>query len=67
MEETPLDELPRSPEALADLLMLRALSDARATMEPLNISAQIQKDVGMSDSWDLEQGPDHGDKDTSSS
>ena len=66
-KETPLDELPQSPEALADLLMLRALSDARATMEPLNISAQIQKDVGMSDSWDLEQGPDHVDNTTSSS
>jgi len=62
-----LDELPQSSEALADLLMLRALSDARATMEPLNISAQIQMDVGMSDSWDLEQRPDHVDNQTSSS
>ncbi|MDA0715651.1 MAG: hypothetical protein O2866_05445 [archaeon] len=55
-KETPLADLPQSSEALADLLMLRALSDARATMEPLNITAQIQKDVGMSDTWDTGSG-----------
>jgi len=36
------------------LLMERALADARATMEPLTIQNQIQKDLQISDVWELE-------------
>ena len=52
-KDTPYEELPTSHEELGFLLMDRALVDARATMEPLTINAQIQKDVEISDHWEI--------------
>jgi len=52
-KDIPYEELPKSQEELGYLLMERALVDARATMEPLTINAQIQKDVEISDTWNI--------------
>ena len=52
-KDIPSEELPTSHEELGYLLMERALVDARATMEPLTINAQIQKDVEISDTWSI--------------
>lgn len=52
-KDIPYEELPTSHEELGYLLMERALVDARATMEPLTINAQIQKDVEISDTWSI--------------
>ena len=52
-KDIPNEELPTSHEELGYLLMERALVDARATMEPLTINTQIQKDVEISDTWNI--------------
>ncbi len=52
-KDIPYEELPTSHEELGYLLMERALVDARASMEPLTINAQIQKDVEISDTWSI--------------
>ena len=52
-KDVPYDDLPKTQEELGQLLMERALVDARATMEPLTIQNQIQKDVQISDVWEL--------------
>ena len=52
-KDIPNEELPTSHQELGYLLMERALVDARATMEPLTINTQIQKDVEISDTWNI--------------